>query len=101
MAARELFGGDYGDLCFAFTAQPVADFVREHVAAAGVEADVVQMLALTRALGVQARIASIDATTKGGAVVNAVPDDGAPAGLAVDLLYRPGHYDMLVAKGRE
>ena len=101
MCAGELLSGDYADLVFASSAMTVKDFVDAEVTPAGVEADFVQIIALARALGISVRIASIDASTKGDKVsVHTLPDsDGMPPPpLVIDVLYRPGHYDVITPR---
>lgn len=99
-ACELLCGGDYADLVFASSTLPIKEFVDAEVTPAGVEADFIQILALARGLGVAVRIASIDASSKGDKVaINTLPDDGGElVPLVLDLLYRPGHYDVITPR---
>ncbi|GAA5965609.1 hypothetical protein JCM21900_006602 [Sporobolomyces salmonicolor] len=90
----------------------MAQFCAYHVEAVSREADHLQIVALTRALGTPARIAYLDqsgVSTAGGDGVRPA-DDGAEVnfvefeedaakrgavGIEGALLYRPGHYDMI------
>jgi L-methionine (R)-S-oxide reductase len=77
----------------------VADFCSEQVEGASVEADQVQILALARWLQVRFRIAYLDASASSSLMEITLPDESEPSGpLALDLLFRPGHYDCLKRK---
>lgn len=53
------------------------------------------MMALCSALGVAVRVTYIDATPGDGAHTVHIPDGAPPGTVTLDLLYRPGHYDVL------
>ncbi|KAL1731420.1 peptidase C65 Otubain-domain-containing protein, partial [Schizophyllum commune] len=74
-------------------------FCETNVDPTGKEADHVQMTALSQALGLNIDIAYLDGRSADGAVefvrFRNAPDEGERA---MVLLYRPGHYDILIGK---
>jgi len=76
-----------------FLSEDVASFCQAHVECMGVESDQVHVTALADALSCCVRIAYLDAADGPLNVVSIGPED---ALFAMDLLYRPGHYDYLV-----
>ena len=70
----------------------VKAFCDGEVLPADAYADQVHVLALCAALGGRVRIAYLDASAS---MLITVPDDGGSAPVLADLLYRPGHYDIL------
>ena len=60
----------------------------------GREADHFQVLALTTAFGVRTAITYIDSSPQAVPTVHAFPD--IPGEAVLHLLYRPGHYDIIV-----
>lgn len=78
-----------------------AEFCELEVERSDVDADQVQVTALAASCGVRVRVAYMDATPGSACQVITLPEDagavaaGACAGaLDVNLLYRPGHYDV-------
>jgi len=65
----------------------------------GKEADHVQITALSRALQISVKIAYLDGRGTNGKV-DFVDFDSAAGGDPLQLLYRPGHYDILVNSGK-
>jgi len=78
-------------------------FIRSEVEPMVAECDFVQCMALARELGMRVRIEYLDAAPGQASTHILPPDDDAssghdsPAPAKVVLLYRPGHYDILLA----
>ncbi|KAJ3986939.1 peptidase C65 Otubain-domain-containing protein [Lentinula detonsa] len=83
----------------------VREFCEHFVDAAGKEADHVQMTALSRILRINVDVAYLDGRGSSGQVdfVKFQPEEtsGAAASSPISLLYRPGHYDILVGPRRQ
>ncbi|GJJ09272.1 hypothetical protein Clacol_003494 [Clathrus columnatus] len=81
-----------------FESIPVREFCESSVEPAGREADHVQMAALSKALGINIRVAYLDGRgndQKVDFVELKNVEDGYNGMKEVVLLYRPGHYDIL------
>ncbi|CCG83040.1 putative Ubiquitin thiolesterase [Taphrina deformans PYCC 5710] len=77
----------------------LTDWCERWIEAMGSEADNLQINALVNALGVTVQVAHLDGTdTADGQanVVTVVPDAGGTSIGTVRVLYRPGHYDLLL-----
>jgi ubiquitin thioesterase protein OTUB1 len=73
----------------------VSDYCSSCVEAVSSEADAIPIMALTAALGVATRIAYLDAAPDETHVqIVRLPEDALPGTMTLDLLYRPGHYDV-------
>ncbi|KAJ3798901.1 cysteine proteinase [Lentinula aff. detonsa] len=83
----------------------IREFCEHFVDAAGKEADHVQMTALSRILRINVDVAYLDGRGSSGQVdfVKFQPEEtsGAAASSPISLLYRPGHYDILVGPRRQ
>ncbi|KIM81941.1 hypothetical protein PILCRDRAFT_71406, partial [Piloderma croceum F 1598] len=75
------------------------EFCENFVESVGKEADHVQITALSRALQISVKIAYLDGRGTDGKV-DFVDFDSAAGGDPLQLLYRPGHYDILVNSGK-
>jgi len=75
------------------------EFCENFVESVGKEADHVQMTALSRALKIGVKIAYLDGRGTDGKV-DFVDFDSTDSGDPLQLLYRPGHYDILVKLGK-
>ncbi|KII84082.1 hypothetical protein PLICRDRAFT_118324 [Plicaturopsis crispa FD-325 SS-3] len=75
------------------------EFCESFVEAVGKEADHVQIIALSRALEINVHIAYLDGRDTNGRV-EFVEFNNAPGADPLILLYRPGHYDILVKAPR-
>lgn len=71
-------------------------FVGAEVERAAEDADQVQIIALCRALRVRVRIAYLDASP-GDMQLLTLPADDGDEPIVAELLYRPGHYDILIS----
>ncbi|KAE9406118.1 cysteine proteinase [Gymnopus androsaceus JB14] len=80
----------------------VREFCEHFVDATGREADHVQMTALSRMLRINIDVAYLDGRGSNGQVefVKFQPDEAAKLSSPICLLYRPGHYDILVGPNR-
>ncbi|KAJ3995974.1 peptidase C65 Otubain-domain-containing protein, partial [Lentinula boryana] len=82
----------------------IREFCEHFVDAAGKEADHVQMTALSRMLRINVDVAYLDGRGSSGQVdfVKFQPEEtsGTAASSPISLLYRPGHYDILVGPRR-
>lgn len=78
-----------------FPGLSLARFCAAEVEGMGKECDQLQITALAQALGTPVRIVYLDQSPSEHATEHVLPDDSAPA--VVALLYRPGHYDVLYA----
>ncbi|KAJ3972454.1 cysteine proteinase [Lentinula raphanica] len=77
----------------------IRDFCEQLVDATGKEADHVQMTALTKILRINVDVAYLDGRGSNGQV-EFVKFEWAEAATPICLLYRPGHYDILVGPKR-
>lgn len=59
------------------------------------ESDHIHIIALTKALDVCVRVAYVDRADQDKIVYHDFPDDSTPQ---LNILYRPGHYDVIYAK---
>jgi ubiquitin thioesterase protein OTUB1 len=97
---------------FCFEEASVAKFCEKNVAPAGEEAEQVQIIAMSDALGVPVKVVYVDDSPSDKAVEHVFEASahrgaggvrktaaGAGAGSIVTLLYRPGHYDVLYEAG--
>jgi len=76
----------------------IQSYCKSQVEGAYVDADQLQITALTKSFQVHTRIAYLDGSS-GDLNHHDFPEDKASAGVAeVCLLYRPGHYDLLYPK---
>jgi len=75
------------------------EFCENFVESVGKEADHVQMTALSRALYINVKIAYLDGRGTDGKV-DFVDFDSSSGDDPLQLLYRPGHYDILVRLGK-
>ena len=69
-------------------------FAGAEVEKSAVDADQVQIIACCRALGVRVRIAYLDASA-GDMQILTLPSDDGDEPVVAELLYRPGHFDIL------
>jgi len=75
-----------------------SEFCATFVMLSAVEADQVQAQALSRFLGVRTRIAYLDANAAVDEVeIIEMAGDGPAPAITLDLLFRPGHYDVVCA----
>jgi|EP00505_MAST-04D_sp_SCG-Rhode-Island_P005645 ubiquitin thioesterase protein OTUB1 len=84
--------------CMAMGHADIQSYCKSQVEGAYVDADQLQITALTNSFQVHTRIAYLDGSS-GDLNHHDFPEDKASAGVAeVCLLYRPGHYDLLYPK---
>lgn len=70
----------------------VAEFCKQEVEPMGKESDHMQAIGLSQALNVSIRIEYMDRGSENEVISHVFPEDTEPI---IDLLYRPGHYDIL------
>ena len=87
---------DYEPFLLESECTDMTQYCQRHVECLGVESDQIHIIALSKALRVDVEIAYLDGNV--GPLDRIQFKPGAPSLLGVQMLYRPGHYDLLYPK---